>query len=134
MWQIKCMSIITKIENRINSFGRGSIFYPDDFLDLGTSDAIRQSLTRLCKDEKDCQGGLRNLLLSSNWWRTWSWYYYAYLGWNSQKSGKKRPRKDCPDRLLRTACSWFIYTDSIELCIYDWWFSKTFGVITMEER
>ena len=60
------MSIITKIENRINSFGRGSIFYPDDFLDLGTSDAIRQSLTRLCKDEKDCQGGLRNLLLSSN--------------------------------------------------------------------
>ncbi len=45
-------SIITKIENRINSFGRGSIFYPDDFLDLGTSDAIRQSLTRLCKDEK----------------------------------------------------------------------------------
>lgn len=46
------MSIITKIENRINSFGRGSIFYPDDFLDLGTSEAIRQSLTRLCKDEK----------------------------------------------------------------------------------
>ena len=46
------MSIITKIENRINSFGRGSIFYPDDFLDLGTSDAIRQSLTRLCTDEK----------------------------------------------------------------------------------
>lgn len=31
--------------------GRGSIFYPDDFIDLGTSDAIRQSLTRLCKDE-----------------------------------------------------------------------------------
>lgn len=46
------MSIITQIENRINSFGRGSIFYPDDFLDLGTSEAIRQSLTRLCKDEK----------------------------------------------------------------------------------
>ena len=46
------LCIITKIENRINSFGRGSIFYPDDFLDLGTSDAIRQSLTRLCKDEK----------------------------------------------------------------------------------
>ena len=46
------MSIITQIENRINSFGRGSIFYPDDYLDLGTSEAIRQSLTRLCKDEK----------------------------------------------------------------------------------
>ena len=42
------MSIITQIK----SFGRGSIFYPDDFLDLGTSDSIRQSLTRLCKDEK----------------------------------------------------------------------------------
>ena len=46
------MSIITQIEDRIKSFGRGSIFYPDDFLDLGTSDSIRQSLTRLCKDEK----------------------------------------------------------------------------------
>lgn len=46
------MSIITQIEDRIQSFGRGSIFYPDDFMDLGTSEAIRQSLTRLCKDEK----------------------------------------------------------------------------------
>lgn len=46
------MSTITQIEDRIKSFGRGSIFYPDDFLDLGTSDSIRQSLTRLCKDEK----------------------------------------------------------------------------------
>lgn len=46
------MSIITQIEDRIKLFGRGSIFYPDDFLDLGTSDSIRQSLTRLCKDEK----------------------------------------------------------------------------------
>lgn len=46
------MSIITQIEDRIKSFGRRSIFYPDDFLDLGTSDSIRQSLTRLCKDEK----------------------------------------------------------------------------------
>lgn len=46
------MSIIAQIEDRIKSFGRGSIFYPDDFLDLGTSDSIRQSLTRLCKDEK----------------------------------------------------------------------------------
>lgn len=46
------MSIITQIEERIKSFGRGSIFYPDDFMDLGTSEAIRQSLTRLSKDEK----------------------------------------------------------------------------------
>ncbi len=45
---------------------KGKYFYPDDFLDLGTSDAIRQSLTRLCKDEKIVRGGLRNLLLSSN--------------------------------------------------------------------
>ena len=45
------MSTITQIENRIKKFGRGGIFYPDDFIDLGTSDAIRQSLTRLCKDE-----------------------------------------------------------------------------------
>lgn len=46
------MSIIKQIEDRIKSFGKGSIFYPDDFIDLGTSDAIRQSLIRLCKDEK----------------------------------------------------------------------------------
>lgn len=46
------MSIITQIEERIKSLGRGGIFYPDDFMDLGTSEAIRQSLTRLSKDEK----------------------------------------------------------------------------------
>ena len=60
------MSIITKIENRINSFGRGSIFYPDDFLDLGTSDAIQAIIDKVMQRRKDCQGGLRNLLLSSN--------------------------------------------------------------------
>ena len=108
---------------------KGKYFLPWWLFGFGHFWCNQAIIDKVMQRRKDCQGGLRNLLLSSNWWRTWSWYYYAYLGWNSQKSGKKRPRKDCPDRLLRTACSWFIYTDSIELCIYDWWFSKTFGVI-----
>ena len=34
-------SIAHKIENRIKGFGRGKIFFADDFLDFGSSDAIR---------------------------------------------------------------------------------------------
>ena len=34
-------SIAHKIENRIKGFGRGKIFFADDFLDFGFSDAIR---------------------------------------------------------------------------------------------
>ena len=30
-----------KIEKRIKGFGRGKIFFADDFLDFGSSDAIR---------------------------------------------------------------------------------------------
>ena len=33
-------SIAHKIENRIKGFGRGKIFFADDFLDFGSSDAI----------------------------------------------------------------------------------------------
>lgn len=43
-------SVISKIKQYILSLKRGSIFFPDEFDDLGTPDAIRQSLTRLCKD------------------------------------------------------------------------------------
>ncbi len=43
-------SVTSKIEQKITSSEKGSIFFPDDFIDLGTSDAIRQSLTRLCKE------------------------------------------------------------------------------------
>lgn len=42
-------SIARKIENRIKGFGRGKIFFADDFLDFGSSDAIRQTLLRLTK-------------------------------------------------------------------------------------
>lgn len=42
-------SIAHKIENRIKGFGRGKIFFADDFLDFGSSDAIRQTLLRLTK-------------------------------------------------------------------------------------
>lgn len=43
-------SIISKIEKKITSLGRGSIIFPDDFIDFGSNEAIRQSLTRLAKD------------------------------------------------------------------------------------
>ncbi len=43
-------SAMSKIEQRIQSFGKGSIFFPDDFVDLGTPEAIRQALTRLAKE------------------------------------------------------------------------------------
>jgi hypothetical protein len=43
-------SVTSKIEQQILKLDRGSIFFPDDFVDLGTSEAIRQSLTRLCKE------------------------------------------------------------------------------------
>ena len=43
-------SVTSKIEQQITSLEKGSIFFPDDFVDLGTPDAIRQTLTRLCKE------------------------------------------------------------------------------------
>ena len=49
--KLDCMdSVTSKIEQQILKLDRGSIFFPDDFVDLGTSEAIRQSLTRLCKE------------------------------------------------------------------------------------
>ena len=51
MTKLDCMdSVTSKIEQQILKLDRGSIFFPDDFVDLGTSEAIRQSLTRLCKE------------------------------------------------------------------------------------
>ena len=43
-------SVTSKIEQQILSLEKGSIFFPDDFIDFGTSDAVRQTLTRLCKE------------------------------------------------------------------------------------
>ena len=43
-------SVTTKIEQKILQMEKGSIFFPDDFIDLGSSDAIRQSLARFCKE------------------------------------------------------------------------------------
>ncbi len=42
----------SKIEQTIKKLGRGSIFFPDDFVGLGSFDAIRQSLSRLHKEGK----------------------------------------------------------------------------------
>jgi hypothetical protein len=38
-----------KIERMIQTFERGRIFFADDFVELGSSDAIRQTLLRLTK-------------------------------------------------------------------------------------
>lgn len=45
-------SIIQKIEKRIKGWKRGRIFFGNDFADLGSSDAIRQTLGRLVKEKK----------------------------------------------------------------------------------
>lgn len=45
-------SINSKIEKKIGALEEGSIFFPDDFADIGSSDAIRQTLVRLCKEKK----------------------------------------------------------------------------------
>ena len=42
-------STAQKIENKVRTFKRGHIFFPDDFVDMGASDAIRQTLQRLTK-------------------------------------------------------------------------------------
>ena len=45
-------AIIQKIDERIRGWNRGRIFFGNDFADLATSDAIRQSLGRLAKEGK----------------------------------------------------------------------------------
>ncbi len=41
-----------KIISKIESFGRGKIFFTDDFMGLGTDEAIRQTLKRLIESGK----------------------------------------------------------------------------------
>lgn len=43
-------STTSEIKQKIISSEKGSIFFPDDFADLGSPVAIRQTLTRLCKE------------------------------------------------------------------------------------
>lgn len=45
-------TVASKIKQQIMKLGKGSIFFPDDFIGLGSPDAIRQSLTRLHKEGK----------------------------------------------------------------------------------
>ena len=45
-------SIINKVINRINGYGRGSVFYSGDFKDLGTTDNVNQILCRLTRNGK----------------------------------------------------------------------------------
>ncbi len=45
-------SIVNQIEKRIASWKRGKIFFPTDFSDVASYDAIRKTLERLCKSEK----------------------------------------------------------------------------------
>ncbi|AIJ35246.1 hypothetical protein HQ47_01220 [Porphyromonas macacae] len=40
-----------KIKDKIISSERGQLFFPDDFSTLGSSDAVRSALVRLCQNE-----------------------------------------------------------------------------------
>jgi hypothetical protein len=42
-------SVYNEIKQRIESAERGTLFFPDDFATIGTSDAIRSALVRLCR-------------------------------------------------------------------------------------
>lgn len=42
-------SIHRQIIDRIKTFSPGEIFFPDLFLDIGSTDSIRQALSRICK-------------------------------------------------------------------------------------
>lgn len=44
-------SIYNQIEDRILRQERGAILFPDDFTDIGSSEAVRIALMRLCKAE-----------------------------------------------------------------------------------
>ena len=43
-------SIHQLVLNKIHEFERGSIFFPEDFVSIGSNESIRQSLSRICKD------------------------------------------------------------------------------------
>jgi hypothetical protein len=43
------VSVTDNIDKRIRAFGRGSVFTPSDFLDLGSRAAVDQTLSRLAK-------------------------------------------------------------------------------------
>lgn len=42
-------SAYNEIKQRIESAERGTLFFPDDFAAIGTSDAVRSALVRLCR-------------------------------------------------------------------------------------
>lgn len=42
-------SVYNQIEGRIRGLGLGTIIFPDDFTDIGSSEAVRIALMRLCK-------------------------------------------------------------------------------------
>lgn len=57
-------STAKKIENKIRTFKRGKIFFPDDFVGMGTSDTIRQNIAKVNEKWGNNSCGTRCLLLS----------------------------------------------------------------------
>ena len=53
LWQFHShmQSTYYKIKDKIISSERGQLFFPDDFSTLGSSDAVRSALVRLCQNE-----------------------------------------------------------------------------------
>ena len=48
-------SIHSKIVRRIDGSGRGSVYYSGDFVDIGETSAVKQSLYRLTLEQKLCR-------------------------------------------------------------------------------
>ena len=44
-------AIENQILEKVKNHGRGKIFFPDDFADMGSSEAVRQALSRLTNEE-----------------------------------------------------------------------------------
>jgi hypothetical protein len=43
-------SVQQQVESTIGSFQRGTIFFPEQFNSVGSDEAVRQALSRICKD------------------------------------------------------------------------------------
>ncbi len=82
-----------RILSRIYGGGRGGVFIPKDFLDLGTHDTVRQALARLEK-----QGTIRRLLRG----------VYEYPTFSSLFKSKASPNPDAIARAIARNHGWTI--------------------------
>ena len=87
-------AVVNKILKRIRGKGRGSVFTPKDFLDLGSRAAVDQTLSRLAKD-----GTIRRI--------GWGLYDYPRI---SKRLGQLSPSPDAVIQAVAksTGCSVYV--------------------------